>query len=340
MTNKKNIWLILGGILIVVLIIIAIVADKTSPATKTSSLTKDTINFPFLTKDSKTLFYYDTNSTIKKLDLTNNQVTSWIKFPFPSVNDISYSPDGSQAIVYWSNSQTNLQEQRTWLIDLKNKKIIKEIGQNIFANAWSPDSKKIAIQYWDAAAKLYEINISNPDGTNPQKITVFDGNQADILWPNAQTLVYFNVPQADVTVDVQLVNLTSLQTKTILSRKTLEDAKALINQNKILFSSYDSSKDLTSLELYDLQTSKTQRINNDSLNINKVAQVPGTTNLYITWRPANKTTDSIAKITSTGQVQNLKTKLPDKIDATNLMLTNDGKTLYFLNNNQLYKINI
>ncbi|MEI6039929.1 MAG: hypothetical protein WCP93_01100 [Candidatus Berkelbacteria bacterium] len=340
--NKKFIYIIISIVLALFIGTIALILITTSPVITLGNPAKDSIFMPFIAPNSRTIFYYNGVDTIKKWNLTNNQVEDWIKFPFTSIDNINYSPDGNQALIYWSNPQGNNNNERTWLIDLKNKKIIKEIGQNIINNAWSPDSKSIVYQFFSQTNHQNELIKALADNTNQQVIANLDlslpiGEVIDILWPNNQTIVYFPLKEEKTPVDIKSINLNDLKQKTIISQVLPNIANIITDQNKIIISLSNQDDDIVTLNIYDLNTNQTKAIDKNDLFLSKTSQIANTNIFYAGWRGAKQSTDSIIRFDTDGKIAVIKAKLPDKLEVSNLM-SPDKKTLFFLNGNQLYKM--
>jgi len=75
------------------------------------------------------------------------------------------------------------------------------------------------------------------------------------------------------------------------------------------------------------------------VNINKIAWSSDGKSIIAAVREENKTTDTFYKINiETGQKQEIKYQSQTPINAINLMLTKDAKTLYFTSDDYLYKL--
>jgi len=77
------------------------------------------------------------------------------------------------------------------------------------------------------------------------------------------------------------------------------------------------------------------------INVNKLTWSPDGKSLIAAVREQNKTTDTFYKINlKTNQKQKIQYKSDIPIDAKNLMLTNDEKTLYFTSDDYLYSLSL
>ena len=339
--NKKFIFIIIGTIVMLLALIIIIDVVTAKPVNLITNPTKDKLNMPFMTQDAKSLYYFDGNSTLNKWNLTTNKVENWIKFPFTNTDFISYSPDGNKALVYWRDPNSESKADRIWLIDLENKKIIREISQNIYTNTWSPDSQKIAYQTYNETVGQFELDIATLNNTNIQKISLLgpDYDSYGVLWPTKDTLIYFPKPQEMAAVDIKSTNLTTLQTKNIMTQVKIEDATIAINQNKVLINLFNTTGDSTNLNIFDLATQKNQTTNINNLYIYKITQISNTDKFYAGLRQDNQTADGIIKFDLNGKVEVIKKSLLKEID-TEYLMAPIGKNLYFLSGNQLYEMKI
>lgn len=339
--DKKFIYIIIGTLAILLILIISIIFITTSPVNLIKNPNNDKIISPFIVPNTQTLFYFDGNYTLKKWNLATNQVEDWIKFPFTNSDMISYSPDGTKAIAYWRDPNADSDAHRAWLIDLTNKKIIKEISQNIFTNAWSPDSQKIAYLTYNQTLEQFEIAVASPTNTDARRVVSLGSNHnyQEVLWPNDQSLVYFATPEEAAPVDITTVDLATLQTKKILSQVYVEGASVANDQNKILVNLLDPTSNIATLKIYDLASGQSQAVGKNNLFLSKITQIDNTDSFYAGWRQGNDTSDSLIKFDLNGNVQTIRKNLPGKIDIENLMLSN-GNKLYFLGNDQLYQMKI
>lgn len=337
--NKKFIYIIVGIVMILLISIIIIDIFTAKPVNLIAKPTEDKLNMPFLTQDTKSLYYFDGNTTLKKWNLTTNKTEEWIKFPFTNTDLISYSPDGNKALVYWRDPISDNKAHRIWLIDLENKKILKEISQNIYANTWSPDSQSIAYQTYNEGVGQFELDIATFNNTNIRRIALVspDYDSYGILWPSKNTLIYFPKPQEMAAVDIKSVDLTNLQTKSIMTQVRVEDASIAIDQNKILVNLFDSTGEITNLNIFDLTTQENQTTNVKNLYIYKTTQIANTDKFYAGLRQGDQTADGIIRFDLKGKVEVIKKSLLKEIDTEYLMSLSE-KNLYFLSGNQLYNM--
>ncbi len=337
--NKKFIYLIIGIVIILFGLIVLIAITVAKPVESLVNPDKDAISLSTLSSDSQYLFYYDQKSSIKRWNLQTNQVEDWLQFPFSKIDNISYSPDKSLAIVYWSNPN-DVTDIHTWLVDLTNKKIIKEISQNISNSAWSPDGEQLVTQYWNEKQNKFEIDLYQTDGTNLKKISDDDAGDINLLWPNSKTVIYFPMASEASQNDVNAINLQTLKQTTILQNKAVINAKNLIDQNTFIVDLMSDNLITEEVASYNLLNNKLSIIKSGT-NLNKITPISTTNNFYVAIRPDKQTTDDIIKINSdTNKTENVRTKLPGKIDATNLAVSADNKYLYFISDKNFYRLKL
>jgi len=232
--QKKIIYLIIGIVLCFLGLIIFIALYSAKPMTKLTNPLKDNIQFLTLLSDSQSAYYYDSNSSIKKWNLKTNKIEDWVKLPFSNVDGISYSPDTNMAIVY-QNDPLDSTIEYTWLINLTDKKIVKQLSQNIYFNTWSPDSKKNAFQYFNEQTNRIETGISNFDGTNLKKLVDLNSEVGiDLIWPNEQTLIYYDSPADATDTIINSLNLATNKSEIIPTQSNLIYGLFVTDKNKMI----------------------------------------------------------------------------------------------------------
>ena len=338
--DKKYIYLIIGLVIASLIAIALTIVALSKPINAMENPNKDTVVMTAMAPNASEVFYYDKVSTIKKWNLQTNQIENLIKFPFSNIDDISYSPDRNLAIVYWSNPQDSTYEH-TWLVNLKDKKIVKELSQNIYNNAWSPDGQKIVYQLFNEKTNLYEIDLASADGTNSRKLFDFSYQQVVLLWPETKTLVYFAFPLDATPVAINTFDFTTAKTKTIMASVIPDAAMSLSGQNKFLINYLSSDQSSDDLNIYDLASGQTITVNKKNLYLNKAAVTIDGNAIFVAWRPDNQKSDDIIKInTANGKYETVRANLPDKINALNLSVSSDNKFLYFSSGDIFYKMKL
>jgi hypothetical protein len=337
--QKKFIYLIAGLVVFFLGLILFIILTTAKPVVKVVNPLDDAIAFASLSSDGQSFYYYNLNYKLIKWNIKDKTVETIVEFPFQNfrVDNINYSPDKKYALVYW-NDLIDSTYKHTILVDFENK-TTKAVSKYIFSNAWSPDSKQIAAQFYNESENKFEIVLADPDAKNLQKISNFNFDEQMILWPNHNTLVYYELPLEFTPINVTSFDIPTKTEKTILSNISPDLALNLDQTNKFILSFMKENDEQYHTSIFDLETGK----NSDSslaFDISKSALL-NSSNIIAAIRPDNQKTDDIIKInTSTGKTTSIRKKLPFTVDATNLEVSTDGKYLYFISNTDLYKLKL
>lgn len=337
--QKKFIYLIAGLIIFFIGLILFIILITAKPVTKVVNPLDDAIAFASQTSDGQSFYYYNLNYKLMKWNIKNKTAETWIEFPFQNfrVDNINYSPDGKSALVYWNDLEDSTYEH-TILIDLETK-TSKPVSKYIFSNAWSPDSKQIAAQFYNEPENKYEIVLANPNGTNLQKFANSNYGEEVILWPNDKTLVYYELPSEFNLINIFSLDIPTKTEKTILSNISPDIALTINQANKFILNFMKENDQTSYTTIFDLEAGKSLDIA-QQIDISKTTLLNSNT-ILAAYRPANQNTDDVIKIdASTGKITSVRKKMPFDVDATNLEVSTDGKFLYFISNTDLYKLKL
>lgn len=340
--NKKT-YLIIGLVLAALFILaiaLTIFRNNVDKAVFVENPDKEQIYFPKLLPDNSMYYFSKGANQIKKWDLANNKTETWIKFSFTNTNQIIYSPDLTQALVKTENP-TNAADHQTYLVNLQTKKVIQKLSDNLLAVDWSPNSKQIAYHYLDWDAGTDQIVVSNPDGTKEQILTPIEFENINISWADEANIIYYNIPsEAFVTA----INSISVATKKQQATKEEYYLGGItrIGSNQFLIDATKSESATTSLNILDATKITLTDLKSPS-NVDKTAFSPKNNKVYAAYNKNSTgatSSDQFQAINlSTKKVSKLVVKIDKKetLKASNLMVSDDGKTLYFLSNNNLYK---
>lgn len=337
--QKKFIYLIAGLVVFFIGLILFIILSTAKTVVKVVNPLDDAIAFTSLSTNGQSFYYYDLNYKFKKWNIKNKTVETIVEFPFQNfrVDNIDYSPDKKYALVYW-NDLIDSTYRHTILVDLENK-TSKTISKYIFSNAWSPDSKQIAVQFYNESENKYEIMLANPDGTNLQKIANSNYGEEIILWPNDNTLVYYELPLEFSLINIKSFDIPTKTEKIILTDVSPDLALNIDQANKFILSFMKENDQNIHTSIFDLESGKNLDTS-QPFDISKSVTL-NTGHIIAAIRPDNQKTDNVIKInTSTGKVSSVRKKMPFNVDATNLEVSADGKYLYFISSTDLYKLKL
>lgn len=342
--NRTYLYIGIGILFLLVLAIaLTIWRSNSNKIVLLNNPDKEKVFLPKLLTDNQSIYYYSQDKNeIKKWNLKNNSTETWIKLPFKDTDNIIYAPDLTQALVQTINP-SNAAEHHTYLINLTTKQVVKQLSDNLLAVDWSPDGKKIAYHYldWNSEIDTDQIATSAPDGTQVETLAKIDFENIKIVWANDTSLIYYNVPFEAFLTKISLISITTKKEEVIGDQYYLGDI-IRISPNKLLIDATTSDSAQTNLNLLDT-TKKTLIDLKSSSSVSKSTYAGKNSYIYAAYNKLESTVSSdLFQVINleTKKITNLKIKSKDKIDANNLMLSSDVKTLYFISNNNLYKKNL
>lgn len=337
--NRTYLYIGLGILFLFILAIaLTIWRSNINKITLLNNPDKENIFFPKLLADNQSIYYYSQGKNeIKKWNLGKKSTESCIKFSFKNTNDIIYAPNLSQALVKTQNPE-NAADHHTYLVNLTTKQVVKQLNDNILSVNWSPDSKKIAYHYLDWNGTTDQIAISNPDGSNETVLVPIDFENIDLVWADDTNLIYYNVPSESFQTEINLISIATKKEQIIGDKYYLGDI-IRVNPSKLLIDATTSESADTSLNLLDT-TKKTLVDLKSSSSVTKTIYSEKNNSVYATYsKYGSDASSDLFQIINleTKKITKLKIKSSDTINATNLMISNDNKILYFISNNNLYR---
>jgi Tol biopolymer transport system component len=334
--NKKTFYIVIFITILVIIAVIVTIFTRPKSVQQVSNPDQEAVFLPAMISDSQIYYFSKDTDSIKLWDLKTNKTQVVVKLPFQNTNQINYSPDLGQALVHWQNPQ-NAVDASTWLVDLKNRRVVKELSPYFYNIGWSPDSKEIAYQYTDNSG-TNNISVADPDGSNPKILTNVTDDNVAVAWLDNNNLIFYTIPYEAAVVDLGSVNLETKKNATIDSNAFIGNTKQLIGQPLTLIDYTKKENASFNLAILDATTKKLSTLNT-LVTTDKAGQLDGQKILYGAYRNSNASSDSLQKIDlGSGQIQDLKFKTSANLDIRNIMPT--GKELYFTSDNQLYKLAI
>lgn len=313
--------------------------------------------FPALSTDEKNILFYNNEdeAAFYKLSLDNKNIKK-ISQNLSTPEDVIWSPDRSKAIlkvVYWKGYFEESKSPFTspdipngtltnWLYDFNTKKL-KQLNHNIQSIAWLPNGEGIVYHFLDEEKNISNLSIANPDGSNWQNIITlkYDIGEGSygLAFLDEKNLIYFTYPSAPADLAFYKLNLETKKITQLINKSPLGGGVLVSpNNQKICFEILHEEDMNYTLGVVD-SDGKNKKDLKIKTSLQKSAWASDGQSLIAAVREENKTTDTFYKINiTTGQKEEIKYKSETPIDATNLMLTKDGKTLYFTSDDYLYKL--
>jgi len=330
-------------IIIVIILVIAVIVTyacrKQQTGLKVVNPDNEKVLFSQLSLDGKSMYYFSQNKKyLKKWDLEKNKTENWLELNFDTVDRITYAPDMEKALVHWSNPE-NAFDAHTLLISLNDKKPENELSTNILNAAWSADSSKIAYHYFDWDNNINNISISDPDGSNAEKILDTKIDDLGFAWTDENTLIYYSIPSEISTTELNNLDINSKNSSVIASDIYINNIKSVNNQKKALLDIANDENSFYKLNVYDSKTKKLTALDL-ATTVAQTGQVADTSILYTAYRPSStSSSDQLEKIDlSSNKIDKIDLKLNQIIKTEALFPTSDGKTLYIVSDGDLYKI--
>lgn len=321
---------------------------------KITKISDDEISYPYY-KNGQVLALAKNRSSIYKINLSTNkkeEINTGLNF----ISGIRWSPDAKKAILtvteFEKPENKGMSEEEegaitNWYFNIETKEL-KQLPLSADFFAWMPDSKKIIYFYFDSGN--YYLNISEPNGNNPQKITTNINNLYEpfiVPSSNSKKIAIYSTPLLNGSDDIYVVNIENKEVKKITDGYET-GAVWSPDANKILYTYLESSnrpflwtisadgsnkKDLglvtTSAPIYKAIFSS----DNKYIYAAVPKKIPQ--NFFST---ETKTEDELWKI---DLENNIKIKLADTdLDIEKMMFSEDGKVIYFISNTNLYSAKI
>ena len=297
------------------------------------------------------------------LFFSNQQESAFYKFSFSdkktekisenldAPDNIIWSPDRTKGILLvsydkyifekygspFASPETADGTATKWLYDFSPKKLVKQLNSNIQKVFWSPDSQKIFYHYNDET--IDTLNLADPNGQNWQKLAdLSPGWYGFAGWIDEENLVYFRQPTDVSGAEIYTINITSKQVKKLTDGT--KNASVAPSGKWIIYELFHRAQENYTLAMMKNDGSGVKDFGLVG-GVDKIVWFPDSQSLIAAIRESGKTTDTFYKINSeTGQKEEIKYKSESSIDAQNLMLSADGKILYFTSDDYLYKLGL
>ncbi|KKP97334.1 MAG: hypothetical protein US25_C0084G0002 [Candidatus Moranbacteria bacterium GW2011_GWE1_36_7] len=271
------------------------------------------------------------------------------------LKNVSWSPDRNMVLTMAEK------EEKTffYLYDHVSKKstLLKDGLDNV---VWDNIGTKIFYKYFNADTKEKTLNVSNPDGSDWQKIAdVADRNLSISAVPLTSTVSFWNFPNAKEETKLRIVGVTGGEIKTILSDKYGADYLWSPKGDKALVSSLQN-KDSKSVMLGIVSIDGKYQDLNIPTFVSKCVWAEDNKTLYYALPGEmpfdavmpddyqnNKfnTSDTFWKMDiATGEKERIieAVDIKEKYDSSSLFLSATEDALYFINkrDHKLYRISL
>lgn len=334
-------------IFIIVIILIIIQAGKEE---KTEEIVLKDIENPRLTISEEEilspmisgekLIYYNPNTAVinsfdpltRKISIIKSGVLKTDK-----LSDIIWSPKMDQVIIIKS-SEWGIEQYHYNLTTGEEKKLDPAITNPI----WSPDGTKIAYQYYSTDEKRNSLNISNPDGSNWQKIQYLELSNYELMWlaDNKKIVLtpYFTPDHPGEGLEI--LNLETKELKKITQDKKLSNLKASPTENIVAFEIYHSENNTTSLGFYNFDKGEFKDLGLNTFTSRFFWSEEGK---YILYAASEKGlgNDDI-HIIDLESLKQYKIPLSKKENylITHIIFNEKNKNLYFISSDNLYSLTL
>lgn len=351
--NKKNIIIIASIFLILIGLAIFLSVknhrkkSEVIPQAQFTKVSNEPILFPALSSDgSKIYFYSNTRDLAFYQQNIDGSKLEKISGNMDEPDNVIWSPERKYAILEITYDQYNFekfgspfaspgtpdQAYTTWVYNFVNQKLTR-LSDNIGNIVWQNDDRLICQQKNDDVGSL---NISDADGKNSQKITDLPTAQDyGLSFLLNDQLVVYSSPTDVSGSTVYVLNLSDKKLKEIKKTDLPSTAVGLLNGQILLDTQTKTSFKLLMLDAkgstkknFKIETSLDNFINLDS------------DHFIITLQKNSQNNQFILINTKTGKSSVIKDAEDDNINALNLMISHDKKTLYFTSNDILYKLGL
>jgi Tol biopolymer transport system component len=367
--SKKILLLLIAGAVVVIgaFLYFIIFRQKQSPTIPTKPLQilkapsspekifDDKILFPILSQNEQNLLYFSIND---KKDLAfyqyslNTKKEQKISLNMSVPDRVVWSPKRDKAIlkvVYdkYVFEKTNSpfkdpalkdKEETTWFYDFNTKRLSR-LSLNIQNIAWLPNGDQIIYHFFDPQKNINGIFAASPDGSGWRKLADIKFAEGIELSPiSNEEIFYYPILTEGGGNNIYKLDLKTKQIAELIKNQTAGQVIASPSNTKIIYQIFHEKDQKYTLGTMNMDGSKKKDLGIDT-EINKLVLSEKDDFVILALREEGKATDTFYKINlETNQKQEIKYKSDIPIDAKNLMLTKDGRTLYFTSDDYLYKM--
>ncbi len=190
---------------------------KAEPSiSKIEMLSEAPIKAPTIDKKNKQIKYYsDTDGTVWSMNSDGGNKKIQSDFKIPGLKKVTWSPDSNKVLTVVNSDNVD----NFYQFDHSINKGIK-LKNGIDSAVWDMLGNKIFYKHFDPVTKSRTLNISNPDGSDWQKITdIFKRDVQIAPVPLSSFVSFWNLPDAFEETSFNLVGIVGGQPKTLLQGK-------------------------------------------------------------------------------------------------------------------------
>lgn len=312
---------------------------------------------PTLTKEENGVIYYSrSNGKIWKSDWDGSNLIKVSDTILEGLVNSLWSPNKEKVISIFQSSVGKISK---YFYNFNTGKAVP-LDKYIKYTTWSPDSNKIAYQYYNEYTDNNSINIANPDGSNYQAILRTRIKDLIVEWPKGSEIFLREKPSGLVQSSLYSVNSLSKTFNKVVSDIYGFSLKWSLDGSKILYSKTDSEGKNITIFTAERNGSNQKNINISTLaekctwsqdpriiycaipkNINEAELLPddfykGTFSADDEFWEINIETQEKNKLLNESQTPD------EKYDAINLFLSPDESYLFFVNkaDGKLYSVEL
>jgi len=221
--------------------------EPKQPAKKIAILSQEKVLSPTLDTDGKKIKYYlKSNGNIYSVNFDGSDLTRVSAANLAGLLNILWAPDKEKVIGFFQEGEKIKKYLHNYSLG-QSTLLNEKINQIVF----SPDGKKVAVQYFDETSKASIISLANPDGSDWKDI--FQTRLKDLIleWPLVDKISIKTPTSGLVEGLVLTLNPQTGEFKRVLSGIYGLNIKWSTWGNKILYSATDERGKDISLYLVD-----------------------------------------------------------------------------------------
>jgi len=331
-------------------------ADK-KIAPKILPISDEAVFSPVITEKENTIKYYSKNTgQVFEIDFDGKNKKSLSTTELPGLSGVAWSPDQTKVITRFDR----LEETSFFFYDYAQNKGVA-LKKNLDETVWQNSGNKIFYKYYDPKTKERTLNISDPDGTNWQKLTdLSHKNIAIVQVPKTGLVSFWNRPDAFSETLFETIPTIGGEKKTIFQGKFGADYLWNSSGNNVLVSHSDQKEgqkiqlavmnynggEFRNLLAPTMVSKCAWSKNNKFVYCAVPGNIPDNAIMPKDYLENKFTTiDTFWRInTETAEQARIleKDQLTDQVDATNLFLNEDESSLFFINrkDGKLYRLDM
>jgi hypothetical protein len=326
-------------------------------APKIFSISQEQVLSPTFLNDTHVIRYYaKKDGKAYQIDPDGNGKKVLSNKELPGFIGAFWSPDKTKVLTKFSKGNGQFQ------FFYYNYDISKGVPlkSNIDFAAWQNNSK-IFYKYFDPASQKRSLNLSNPDGTNWEKIA--DTDLRNIILsavPQSGLVSFWPIPDAYLETSLQTASVVGQASRVLFTGKFGADYLWNNDGTKVLLSHSDAQGgtkirlavingqggEYKNLDIPTLVSKSVWSKDNKTVFYALPGSIPENAILPNDYTAGKfNTADTFWKVnTETGEKERIVPldKIADKLDATNLFFNYDESMLFFVNriNGKLYRIDL